>query len=129
MNGASYVKILLRCSAFLNIENVDKYFFFLSILAKLHPCNNSHPNEVSHYRQNFSELNFEGFDFTIGFKCRDFHQFEKLNILSINIFELNFYQDQNKWKDKIIRIEVNEINSDRIADLLKITNIFGESYF
>ena len=43
MNGRSYVKIPLRSSAVLNIENDDKYCFLWSILAKLHPCNNSHP--------------------------------------------------------------------------------------
>ena len=44
MNSRSHVKIPLRSSAVLNIENDDKCCFLCSILAKLHPCNNSHPN-------------------------------------------------------------------------------------
>ena len=57
MNGISCVKIPLRSSAILNIDNNDKYCFLWSILAVLHPCNNNHPNRVSNYRQFFKELN------------------------------------------------------------------------
>ena len=94
LNGSSYVKIPLRSSAILNIENDDKYCFLWSILAHLHPCQNSHPNRVSNYRQYFNELKIEGIDFTNGFKTSDVVKFEKLNSLSINIFELKFYQDE-----------------------------------
>ena len=82
-------------SAILNIENYDGYCFLWSVLAHLHPCNISHPNGVSNYRQCFNELDIQGFDFSNGFKCSDVHRFEKLNNLSINIFEFNFYQHQN----------------------------------
>ena len=44
MNGSNYVKIPLRSSAILNIENNDKHCFLWSILAYIHPCNNNHPN-------------------------------------------------------------------------------------
>ena len=44
MDGRSYVKIPLRSSAILNIENDEKHCFFWSILAKLHPCKNIHSN-------------------------------------------------------------------------------------
>ena len=37
MNGLTYVKIPLRSSAILNIENKDKNCFLWSILACLHP--------------------------------------------------------------------------------------------
>ena len=47
MDGRSYVKIPLRSSAILITVNDDKYCFIWSILASLHPCNNSHPNRVS----------------------------------------------------------------------------------
>ena len=43
LKGLSYVKILLRSNAILNIENNDKDSFLWSILAYLHPCNNTHP--------------------------------------------------------------------------------------
>ena len=117
MNVSNYVKIPLRSNAILNIENKDKYCFLWSILAYLHPCNSSHPNRVSNYRQYFNELNIQDFDFTNGFKCSDVHKFNEVNNLSVNIFELNFHQDQNQWKHKLIPIEISKNNTDRIIDL------------
>ena len=117
MNGSSYIKIPLRTNAILNIENNDKYCFLWSILASLYPCNNNHPNRVSNYNQYFNELNIQNFDFTNGFKCSDVHKFNELNNLSVNIFELNFYQDQNQWKHKLIPIEISKNDSDRVIDL------------
>ena len=117
MNGSNYIKIPLRSNAILNVENNDKYCFLWSILAWLHPCNNNHPNRVSNYRQYFNELNIQGFDFTNGFKCSDVHRFNELNNLSVSIFELNFYQDQNQWKHKLIPLEISKNNSDRVIDL------------
>ena len=40
-----------------------------------------------------------------------------MNNLSVNIFELNFYQDRNKWKNSLIPIEISKNNSDRVIDL------------
>ena len=118
MDGSSYVKIPLRSSAILNIKNDDTYCILWSILAKLHPCENSHPDGVSTYESYFNELNIEGFDFTDGFKCSEMYRFEKLNNLSINIYELNF--DQNKHK--LIPIEINKYVSDKVFDLLIYKN-------
>ena len=118
MDGSSYVKIPLKSSAIVNIKNDDKYCFIWSILAKLHPCENDHPNRVSNYEPYFNELNIEGFDFTNGFKCSDMYRFEKLNNLSINIYELNF--DQNKHK--LIPIEISKNKSDEVIDLLIYKN-------
>ena len=109
LNGSNYVTILLRSSAILIIENNDKFCFIWSKLASLHPCNNNHPNRVSNYRQYFNDLNIQDFDFTNGFKCSDVHKYNELNNLSINVFELNFYQDQNQWKHKLIPIEVKKM--------------------
>ena len=50
----------------------------------------------------FKELNIQDFDFTKGFKCSDAHKFEKLNNSPINIFEINFYQDQDQKNGNII---------------------------
>ena len=86
-------------------------------MAYLHPCNNNHPNRVSNYRPYFNELNINGFDFSKGFKCSVVHRFNELNNLSVNIFELTFYQDQNQWKHKLIPIEISKNNSDRFIDL------------
>ena len=116
LNGSNYVKIPLRSNAILNIENNDKYCFLWSILPYLHPCNKNHLNRVSNYRQYFNELNVQGFDFTNGFKCSDVHKFNKLNNLSVIIFELKFYQDQNQWKHKLIPIEVSKKILNRVID-------------
>ena len=117
LNGSNYTKVPLRSNAILNSENNDKYCFIWSILASLYPCNNTHLNRVSNYRQYFNELNIQDFDFTNGLKCSDVHKFNEINNLSVNIFELNFYQDENQWKHKLIPIEISKKNSDRVIDL------------
>ena len=116
----------MRSKAIFNIETNDKYCFLWSILAYLHPFENSHPSRVRNYIQFFNELNIEGFDFSNGYKCSDFQRFEKVNNLSINIFEINFYQDGNKRKHNSIPIETskNEI-SDRVVDLLIYKNHYA----
>ena len=119
MIGSNLVKIPLRLNAILNVENNDKYCFLWSILAYLHP------DKVSNYKQYFNELNISGFDFTNGFKCSDVHKFIQLNNLSVNIFELNFYQDQNKWKHKLIPIEVSKNESDKVIDLMIYKNHYA----
>ena len=117
MDGSSYIKIPLRSSAIVNIKNDDKYCFIWSILVKLHPCD-TNPDRVAKYRPYFNELNKEGFDFTNGFRCSDMYRFEKLNNLSINIYELNF--DQNKYK--LIPVEISKNESDKVIDLLIYKN-------
>ena len=95
----SYVKTSVRSNAILNIENNVEFCFIWSILAYLRPCENSHPSRVKSYIQYFNEINIGCSDFTNGFKCSDVQNFEKLKIFSINnIFEVNFYEDKNKWK-------------------------------
>ena len=89
LNGSSYVKISLR-SSILNIEKDDNYCFPWSILAYLHPCENSHPNRVSNYREYFNEMKIDGIDFTSGFKTSDVYSLEKMNNLAEIIFELQF---------------------------------------
>ena len=106
----------------MNIENNAKYCFLWSILAYLHPCSNNHPNRVSNYKQYFNELNFNGFDFTNGFKCSDVHKFNVLNNLSVKIFELFVYQEQNKWTHKFIPIEISKNETDRVIDLIIYKN-------
>ena len=113
-----FVNIPLRSSAFINFENDDKYCFLWSVLAYLHPCKNKYPIRVSKYRQFFNELSIEGFDFTIGFSCSDVHKCDKLNNLSINIFELNFYKKQCKWRHKLIPTEVSKNDSYNVIDLI-----------
>ena len=53
----------------------------------------------------------------MGFKCSDVHKVNELSKLSVSIFELNFYQDQNEWRHKLIPIEVSKNDSDRVIDL------------
>ena len=122
MDGSNSVKIPVRTNATLNIENIDKYCFLWSILAYLHACNNKHPNIVSNYNQYFIELNIQGFDFGKGFRCSDVHKFNELNNLSVNLFDLYIYQDQNQWKHNLIPIEISKNISDRILDLANYRN-------
>ena len=117
LNGSNYVKIPSRSNAYLNIENNDNYCFLWSILASLHPCDKNHPYRVSSFIQYFDKLNIENFDFTNGFKCSDVLKFSELNSLFINIFELNFYQDQNKGENKLMPIEVSKNESDSVIDI------------
>ena len=125
LNGTSYVKIPLKTNALINIKNNDKYCFIWSILASLHPCENTHPSRVNNYIQYFNELNFQSFDYTNGFKCSDVHRFNELNNLSVNIYELNFYQDSDKWKHNLIPIEISKNESDNVIDLLIYTNHYA----
>ena len=118
LNGTSYVKIPLRTSAILNVQNNDEYCFVWSIIASLYPCENHHPNRVNIYVQYFNELNFQHFDFTNGFRCSDVHRFNELNNLSVNIYELSFYQYGGKWKHHLLPIEIGKIESDKVVDLL-----------
>ena len=125
LNGSSYVKIPLRTSAILNVQNNDKYCFIWSILASLHPCENDHPNRVNNYVQYFKELNFQQFDFTNGFKCSDVHRFNELNNLSVNIYELSFYQNGDKWKHNLLPTEISKNESDKVIDLLIYKNHYA----
>ena len=125
LNGSSYVIIPLRSNALLNIKNDDKFYFTWSRLASLLPGVNDHPNRVSNYRQYFDELIIEGFDFSNEFKCSYDHKFEKLNNSSINIFELNCYQNKNKWKPNSIPFEISEKDSNRVIDLLIYKNHYA----
>ena len=120
-NGSSYVKITLRCSAKLNFKNDDNFCFLWSISAKLHPRELNF-NGVSNCRQYFGELNIVGFDFSNTIKCSDMHRFEKINTFYRNMFELNFYQDRNKWKTTTLPIEVDKNVSDEVVNLLIYKN-------
>ena len=117
--------IPLISSAHLNIQNNDKYCFICSILASLHPCENDYPNRVSKYNQYFNELNIDGFDFANGFNCSDMNRFENLNNFSNNIYEINFYQDGDKWKHNLIAIENSKNQSDNVIDLLIYKNHYA----
>ena len=122
-NASSYVKIPLRSSAILSIENDDNYSFLWSILAHLHPHQASHPNRVSNYRECFNGMKMDGLDFP--FKTSDVERFEKMNNLAINIFELQFYQDGINGKQKQIPVEVSRNESEKVIDLMIYKNHYA----
>ena len=62
--GSPYVKTPLRSSALLSFKKDDIYCFLWSIVALLHPCENSDPNRVPNYKRKFDELNNDGFHFS-----------------------------------------------------------------
>ena len=82
--------------------------FQLVNISSLHPCKNFNPNRVTNCKQYLNELNIQGFDFSYGFKCSDVDKFDDLNNLSVNVFELFFFQDQNNWRHKLIPIEISK---------------------
>ena len=111
INDSSYVKIPLRSNASINDKNKDKHCSIWSILASLHPCDKDHPNTVSNCLQKFTGINSDGFDFSNECKCSDVQKLEKINKLSIKLFELNFYQEKTKWKHNLIPIEISKRRS------------------
>ena len=74
-----------------------------------------------------NELNLQGFDYTNGFKCSHMHRFENLSNLAINIFELNFYQDQNNWIHTLTPFEISKNGSSRVVDLLIYRNHYAST--
>ena len=112
------MKIPWISSAISNFEINSNYCSNWFLLAPLHPCENNHPTKAKNCRQNFTELNILGFDFTIGFKCSDIHRFEKIVSLSTNMFELSFYQYRHRWKHNLIPFEISKIELDKTVDLI-----------
>ena len=119
LNSSSYVKNRFRSNAILNFQNIDKTCFLWSILAHLHPFDITHRTRRKDFSQIFKELNIDGFDFKNGFACSDMKLFEELTNFSVNLFELNSYQDKNEWKHNLIPFEVSKNESCRVVDLLK----------
>ena len=50
------------------------------------------------------------------------HRFEKVDNFSKNVYELNFYQDGDKWKHTLIPIKISKNDSDKIINLLIYKN-------
>ena len=50
-----------------------------SSLANFLPCENSHPNRVSNYREYVNELNIDVLEFSNEYKTSDVERFEKMN--------------------------------------------------
>ena len=70
-------------------------------------------------------MKLQGSGFSNGFKCGDMHIFEILNTLPINIYELNFYHDDKRWKHKLIPIEISKGNTVyRVVDFLIYKNFY-----
>ena len=46
LKGTSYLKIPIRSSAITNIEDDAKYSCLGSVVAHLHPCENTNPNSI-----------------------------------------------------------------------------------
>ena len=116
------MKNLWRNSAIFNIENHDTLQFSRWIFGNLHHFKNSHPFRLSSYGRDFFERNIDGLGFTKGLKCSDAHNFQKLNNLFTKLLELNFYQEGKKSKNKLVAVEVNKNNSDKVFGLMFYKN-------
>ena len=53
------------------------------------------------------------------------HRLEKLNNLSINLYEINFYEDGDKRKHNLIPIEFSKNESDKVIDLIIYKNHYA----
>ena len=124
-NCINYMKKPLRTSTKIFFENDFKTCFLLSTLAGLHPCKTINPYRVSKYRQYSDELNLQRFDFTNGFNCSDVFVFENSNNLSLNFFELSFYQDKSESKQRLKPIEKSKNESEEFFDCLISTHHFA----
>ena len=98
MNGSLYEKNLLRIPAVLIIQNDAKYCFFCQLLSELLPCNNSHLNRGSKYRQKSRELNNQCFDFSNGLKFSNATKTENL-ILNLHLFMKENFMKRKKFGD------------------------------
>ena len=87
LDGRTHIKLskyIADKKAVLNINNRDNKCFLWSVLAALHPVNESKgPQRVHHYRQYENELNLNGISFPVD--INQIEKFEKQNNLSINV--------------------------------------------
>ena len=58
-------------------------------------------------------------------KCNNIHKIEEKNTVFKILIESKFCQDQNKWKHKLIPIEVNKNISDKVVDPLIFKNTYS----
>ena len=102
----------------MNFDDIDKYCFYWSILDHFRPFESSQPERESTYVRNFKELDIKRFDFSNEFKRSGVIKTEGLHTLSINIFELNFFQIENGRKHELSPFEISKNGSNRADDLM-----------
>ncbi|XP_053597646.1 uncharacterized protein LOC106693382 [Microplitis demolitor] len=73
--------------AVLNIENFDEYCFLWSVVAAIHLPNTGHPERTSAYPHYSAVLEYTGIKFPMTLK--QIPQFERLNDLTINVYDLS----------------------------------------
>ena len=91
IRASSFCKLFKSFSSstsIVNIQNHDSYCFLWSILAHNYKVDN-HGENVSHYKKHFHEIN-QG-DIPFPMRKKDIPTFERLNNLSIKVFELSAY--------------------------------------
>ena len=77
----------MRSNAYLNIQNIDTYCSFWSILAKIYPIDNI-SQRVTKYKEFFNKINIGDIIFTNVMHITDVSKFERLNKnLSTNVLE------------------------------------------
>ena len=89
IRASSYCKLpksFCNSKSIVNIQNNDNYCFLWSILAHKYKVDN-HRERVSHYENDFHELNQGDIQFPM--KIKDIPTFERLNNLNINVFEVS----------------------------------------
>lgn len=88
LRASSYIKlprVIELKRAVVNVQNADEHCFAWSVISAVFesPTNSSRPSAYPHYS---TVLNWEGLSFPV--KLRDIPNFEKLNMISINVYGL-----------------------------------------
>ena len=89
LKGSSYIHLIMRKKAILNIENKDNHNCFMwSILRFLRPIN-LNSTRINDLKQYENDLNFKGIDFPV--KVKDITKSEKQNsnIPKVNVLSMN----------------------------------------
>lgn len=116
-SGSVYIpKKLKNIRSVLNIKSSDNRCFLYCLLAKLHPHEGNNPHRHTKYLQHADKVNMGDVEFPV--KLKDIYKIEKLNNLSISVFQ--WHQDEERaWAETIIPLRHGCGNGTSI-DLLYI---------
>lgn len=126
LKGASYIELptdIKNRRACINVINNDNKCFMWAILSALHP-QDKHSERVSKYRPYENELKFDGIEFPVS--KESYKTFEKLNNMSINVFDTEF---DAKDKTNVIKpLYLTSVEKEKHVNLLLITSDKNNHY-
>ncbi|GBM49730.1 hypothetical protein AVEN_175949-1 [Araneus ventricosus] len=105
LRASSYISLpekIQEKKAVINVQNKDNKCFMWAVLSALHAVE-EHAERVSKYKAYESELNFKGIEFPVSLK--DITKFEKLNNISVNVYDKNREGDSHySWIKNLSRL-------------------------